>query len=379
MGGNTISFSRRRGISLYSRGESVAASWLPPFPLGDDGGTAMSELVLQRSATVGYKDVFLLSLIVVSAIPLAIALINFEILDASVYAMTMFWSFLVFLGGAHVWISLAYYCDRKWLGQFRHHPVIFFAIPAGLIVSCMAIMSWHNVIVGLTLVYGTLVINLWHHAKQNWGVLSLMAKCRRADVAHMRIPLVYAWPFFIASVGLYMPEISTTIGADVLRSAAYLLAAVYICSIAGILWKNRDAAEGDPVIFAFSIVLCLYFVPLVTLHGKPYALLVAFGAHAMQYYLLVLMSLSLSDWRSVDLRKTAIAFAIALVAVAGATYIAYEANQAYGPPAMWESLWVRLVVGFVTGVNLVHFWLDAFIWRFSDKEMRKLHGEAFAF
>lgn len=338
----------------------------------------MTDLVLPR-ASLGYRHVFLVSLIFVSAVPLAIAMVNFEILDASAYALTAFWSLLVFLGGAHVWISLAYYVDRKWWAKFRRHPLVFFVIPAGIIVSCVAIMSLHNVVLGLLLVYGTLTINLWHHAKQNWGILSLMAKCRRADVAHMRIPLVYAWPFFIASVGLYMPEVSTLIGAEILRSAAFLFAALYIGAAAIMLWKSRGVAESDPIIFVFSVVLCLYFLPLVALQGKPYALLVAFGAHAMQYYLLVLMSLSLSDWRSVDLKRTGIAFGIALVAVAGTTYIAYTANQIYGPPALWESVWVRLVVGFVTGVNLVHFWLDAFIWRLSDKEMRKLHGEAFVF
>src|SRR5947209_11120429 len=130
----------------------------------------MTEVVLPRTSTLSYRRIFLLSLIAVSAIPLVLAMINFEILDASVYAITAFWSFLVFLGGAHVWISLAYYFDRRWLGQFEQQPVIFFVIPAGIIVTCMAIMSWHNVIIGLTLVYGTLVVNLWHHAKQNWGI-----------------------------------------------------------------------------------------------------------------------------------------------------------------------------------------------------------------
>jgi len=33
----------------------------------------------------------------------------------------------------------------------------------------------------------------------------------------------------------------------------------------------------------------------------------------------------------------------------------------------------------VTGINLIHFWIDAFIWKFSDAEVRKQHGEAFAF
>jgi hypothetical protein len=271
----------------------------------------------------------------------------------------------------------AYYCDRRWLATFSQQPATFFVAPAALVIGCTAFMAPPGVSIGLVLVYTALVINLWHHAKQNWGVLSLIGRSRGADVSYMRVPLVYGWPFFIVAIALYMPEVSKFTGAEVLRSMAYLLAAAYIGWCAMILWNNRSHATGDRLAFVFSVALVLYFIPLVALFGKPYALLVTFGAHAMQYYFLVLISLSLRTRTSY--RTVVGGFSFALVIVALATYAAYQAIGVYGPPALWESLWVRLVVGFVTGINLMHFWLDAFIWRFSDRETRVLHGEAFAF
>jgi hypothetical protein len=338
----------------------------------------MSDVALRGFDALRYKQIFLFALIAASAIPAVVSILNFEVLNSSVYAVLSLWSLLLFVSGAHVWISLAYYFDRKWLAAFSGHPVIFFAVPAALIVVCTVAMSWHNIVFGLALVYGAITINLWHHARQNWGILSLVAKSRGAEVSYMKAPLVHAWPFFIASVGLYMPEVREAIGPDLVRSAAFLMAAAYIACAAVALWNNRVAAQRDPLVFIFCVALCLYFLPLATLNGKPYALIVSAGAHATQYYLLVLMSLSLGGWRSGSLAKTAGAIAVALVVVVALSFVAYEARRFYGPPAMWDSLWVRLVVGFVTGINLVHFWLDAFIWRFSHKDVRALHGEAFA-
>jgi hypothetical protein len=337
----------------------------------------MSELAVPFVLQVRYRNLFTAGLLSASVVPLVLSLLNFEITDASVYAIASLWSILIVLNSAHVWITLAYYCDRRWLAKFRKQPVTFFLAPAALVIGCTALMIPHEIFMGLALVYTALVINLWHHAKQNWGVLSLIGRSRSADVSYMRLPLIYAWPFFIVAVALYMPEISKVAGVMVLRSVAYLLASAYIAWCAITIWSHRSRIAGDRLTFVFAIALTLYFLPLVAMFGKPYALLVTFGAHAMQYYFLVLASLSLRTRTSY--RSIAAALTLAVVTVALATYAAYQASGVYGPPSLWESMWVRLVVGFVTGINLVHFWVDAFIWRFSDRETRLLHGEAFAF
>lgn len=337
----------------------------------------MSELALPFVPQIRYRNAFVVGLLSVSVVPLIVSALNFEITDASVYAIASLWSILIVLNSAHVWITLAYYCDRRWLAKFRKQPTTFFVAPAVLVVGCTALMAPQGVTIGLALVYTALAVNIWHHAKQNWGVLSLVGKSRGADVSYTRVPLVYAWPFFIVAIALYMPEVSKIAGTEMLRSIAYLLAAAYIGWCIITIWTNRSHAAGDRLTFLLSLALMLYFIPLVAMFGKPYALLVTFGAHSMQYYFLVLISLSLHTRRSY--KASAAAFILALVTVAFATYAAYQAIAVYGPPSLWESLTVRLVVGFVTGINLMHFWVDAFIWRFSDRETRVLHGEAFAF
>jgi hypothetical protein len=210
-------------------------------------------------------------------------------------------------------------------------------------------------------------------------VLALVAKARRVDVSYIRKPLIWAWPFFLLSLALHLPELAKLVDTEVLRSISLVAAAAYVAYAAVTIWRHRAAAERDLVVFLFAAVLCLYFLPLAALYGKPYALLITFGAHAMQYYMLVLMSLSFSGWRSLAWMRTAVAFVIAASLIVAATFAAYGMTSLYGPPSLWDNPTVRVIVGLVTGVNLVHFWLDAFIWRFSDKRIRETHGEAFAF
>jgi len=329
--------------------------------------------------SAGYRFGFVRALIGVSLAPMAISLLNFEITNASIYAITVAWSALAILGGTHVWITLAYYFDRRWLLLFAQQPLVFFITPATIVAAAIALMLIPDITVGIALVYGTILLNLWHHSKQNWGILSLVGKARSVDVSGLRLPLVYAWPFFLLSICLYLPKISSWTGAAPLRHLALVLAAVYLLFGGATLWRARALAALDPLIFSLAGALCLYFLPLAVLFGKPYALLLVGGTHAMQYYMLVFMSLSLDSRRSLDGMSLLRHGAVAATFIAAATYAGYQANLHYGGPELWNALSVRLVVGATTGVNLVHFWLDAWIWKFSDKRVRAAHGDAFAF
>jgi hypothetical protein len=339
----------------------------------------MTDTIAMSVQTLRYRNIFVVALIGVSLVAPAISIINFEITNASVYAITAMWSLLAVLGGAHVWITVAYYLDRRWLALFSQSPLKCFVIPFGLVFGCAAIMIYKNLAVGLALVYGGALINIWHHSKQNWGILSLIGKSRGVDVAGMRLTLVYAWPFFLASFGLYLPKFVEFTGAIPLRNIAFGFSAVYVVFCGWAVWRNREVAYRDPLTFLLAISLCLYFLPLVVLNGKPYALLVTLGAHATQYYLLVFMSLALSARKSVNLRALAPKIAMVVLVLVGVSYASYQVNQASGSPDLWDNLSVRVIVGLTTGMGLAHYWIDAFIWRFSDKRMREGHGDAFAF
>lgn len=63
----------------------------------------------------------------------------------------------------------------------------------------------------------------------------------------------------------------------------------------------------------------------------------------------------------------------------GLTFISYTASQSVSVSDMWSNLTLRVIMGTILGVKLIHFWVDTFIWKFSGKGIRNLHGEAFNF
>ena len=99
----------------------------------------------------------------------------------------------------------------------------------------------------------------------------------------------------------------------------------------------------------------------------------------MQYYLMVFASASLRARRTAGRKALLISMASATVIFAIIVSVALVARQSYGGPSLWDNVWVRIAVGLFAGVNLIHFWIDSFIWKMSDTHYREQHGEAFAF
>lgn len=154
--------------------------------------------------------------------------------------------------------------------------------------------------------------------------------------------------------------------------------AAYVLLAAAAAARSGAFSLRDPLTVAFALVLLCYFMPLVFLYGKPYSLLIWAGAHALQYYVMILASLSLRDRTQLNVASGLGVGAITLAAVISLTLVAYVSGEA-SRVNLWANPVARVIAGLVAGVNLVHFWVDAFIWKFSRKDIRQLHGEAFRF
>jgi len=327
---------------------------------------------------IRYGGVFLAALLTASFIPAIVSVINFDVLNGSAAIFVATFSLLSLLGGAHIWLTLAYYTQPKWVAHFNTAPLTFYAAPAIIMIVVTALMAQPYKPVGLASLYALTFLNLWHHSKQNWGILAIVGKIRHGQVAGLRKPIIYAWPFFIVPWLLWVPEISDFLGRDVIFACSVASGLFYLAFCTYCAAKDGFLANRDPIIILFGVALCSYFLPTFMLAGKPYAILVWASAHGLQYYLMVWASLSLRQRSTVKIINSVASAGVALVILAGLTLFSYATSQAISGD-FWASFSTRLIFGVVGGVNLVHFWVDAFIWKFSNKAVRDLHGEAFAF
>lgn len=329
-----------------------------------------------------YREFFLFGLLAATFLPACLAVMNFGILDQPAYPFVFVFSLFTIMGSAHTWLTVAYYFDRQWVAHFNTDRLVFYVAPAGILAGTilLALLSdeagWN--LVG----YGLIVfLNVWHHSRQNWGIMAMVGKLRGVNAQEMRVPLVYAWPFFLIPLCLYFPAIDGLIDKESLVLAARISSIAYCGFAVSCVARSRFWREGDLVTKMFAVALCLWFLPVAFLYGKPYSLFIWVAAHALQYYLFVLVSLALSGRDAVSPATLLKIGGRIVVILSGLTIIAYVFIVAAdtGKGADWNDIRVRLLAGVFGGINLAHFWLDAFIWRFANLKVRTLHGSAFAF
>jgi hypothetical protein len=120
----------------------------------------------------------------------------------------------------------------------------------------------------------------------------------------------------------------------------------------------------------------MLFCAAYVLMDKPYAFLLFGAAHGLQYHLLVTLTLSIGGQgtraRAAVLSK--IAFTIIAIGVVSA--IGWVAFQYYYASS---EIGIRIIVGLISAVALIHFWVDAFVWKLSDAAVRQMHGKVLAF
>jgi hypothetical protein len=76
-----------------------------------------------------YPATFLTTLLAASFLPAVVSLLDFEVTNGTAYLLIATFSSLAFLGSAHIWLTLAYYTDRRWLAHFNRNPAIFYVAP----------------------------------------------------------------------------------------------------------------------------------------------------------------------------------------------------------------------------------------------------------
>ena len=336
----------------------------------------MTDIAVSSPAPVRYRQTLLCGLLLATMLPAITIFINYQV-DASIYAVVWLISAVFMISSAHSWLTLAYYTDREWLIHFRKKPVVFFVVPALILVTAGLWMALVPSELGFYLILGVTFLNLWHHAKQNWGIVAIVGRIRRQNVSALRIPLCWAWPFFVIPAAMQHPQIANHIGQPVMYGASVASAMLYL-TFFGAFVSRSGFLKSEPLVLAFGLALGSYFLPMVFLFGKPYGFGFWGFAHGLQYLLMVLASLSFKKRRSLTTGRLAanLGAAGSILGLIGLLW--YFVFLSTGGAEPWASIGGRIALGLAWAVPLVHFWIDAFIWKFSDKEIRQLHGDAFA-
>src|ERR1700719_1985706 len=96
------------------------------------------------AARNSYKGWFLSALLLATFLPALVSIANVDIFNQRAASLTFSFSIIAVLGGTHVWLTLAYYLDRRWLKLFSENPMNFFVVPGAILATSIAIVLQHN-------------------------------------------------------------------------------------------------------------------------------------------------------------------------------------------------------------------------------------------
>lgn len=290
---------------------------------------------------------------------------------------------LGFLGGpAHVSATAWLYADRAPRTYFREHPVRYFAAPVAVIVGATAIFTiWPQQLPAhLTAAYFSLWL-LWHYQKQNWGIVSFCSRVSSREAASttelwaLRVAAIGGWMAAVRSVGF---GTGTPVGdhADLLFQAAVgLYCVVPVLLIVALV--RQPGLRSSPPRLLFVLVSCLFFLPAFLFEDRPSAFLTYALAHGFQYHVFMtfLATSPGTGTRGDDPERRRVGVRALLLCVLTLGVLLWYGGDVV--TASSNMMWP--LFGFVMGVTMAHFIVDAGIWRLRDRFVRGYVSEAFPF
>lgn len=262
---------------------------------------------------------------------------------------------------------------------FQNKEIHFFGGPIIILLVSLLVITQSSKPWALAYFYSVAFINLWHHSKQNWGILSILSKTFDSSISAFRPLIVNSWIFFLIPLSYYIVSSFNLIELRPhIMSVSYGVVILYLIWCFKMLYSHIGSVK-HPIVKIQLLASLVYFLPLIFLKDKYYVLVIWAGAHALQYYFLVFSSLSLRKRNNIPNLNIVSKATIVIGSLIFLTLISTLFSKPVAAPDYWDTINIRYIAAILIAVNLSHFWIDAFIWKFSNAKVREIHGEAFNF
>lgn len=344
----------------------------------------MAQLVAWRDSFLGEDPAFrrfVLLIALVTAVPmLTIPVVKTVHRDTT--AMLSILGLLTFLGGpGHVASTTWFYADPVARRHFWANPIRYIVAPLFLIVGTTAAYAvwqdqeptrWINLIFAVWL--------LWHYQRQNWGILSFVARvtsggsATKLEEAILKIAVVGGIVGGIKSAGFGAGTAVEAYGPQAFQLGLAITALVPV--LIGAAVATNPALRASPLRLCTLVGTAAFFLPVFVL-GNPESAVLTYGlAHGLQY--LVFMSYvagtaAAGEGAAPGAGRPGVVALLASVIGVGVFLTVCGDVQLVKE---WNLL---PLFGLVLGITMAHFVVDAGVWRLRDEFPRRYIGPAFSF
>lgn len=314
---------------------------------------------------------------------LPIGLFAFSLTQTPTAAQSFFWALIIssgfWLGPYHGGPTWFFYFDKKNLKHYCSTPVrfvIFCLLPYVVLFGSMGLA-----LVTTDLVYAIYILwTVQHLCQQNVGILLLYHNHNANEAIvdkKLEVRTLHAGAIFYTLIMCQRLNFMYLHGAPGVAEITGLVGLWFLISLAAyVLDLGRQVWNGKSLnmpAFCFWGMSAFFFWPMAWLGTNPYsALVIPLMMHWIQYiglnYKLVQRKYSAEGTDSLPFKRPILLLTVVCVMMT-AFVTALSAMQAVNMG--FDDTQKKLLYGFVIGLSLVHYYLDAFLWRFREPFQRQ--------
>lgn len=280
------------------------------------------------------------------------------------------------LGTGHFFITLALYFQSSHLDHFRatmRNRVIFFAMPAAILVGVALLNAVRYQQGAVTLYFFSALrfADFLHVGRQGYGMLQLFKRAhgalpvgwlRRCENAFFVGTAALQWVTFAAGGRFPSDNVWACAG---LAAVGLLGAAILVAH----LWWVSAGSEHEPSFRPLGYFAMQAFAGALSVY-RTELYVIGLTLHYVEYHVIMAprcFRTPLDDARGVDrvfgwLRRNPLLFYAALMVVV----LLFELREQVQPDAVP----LRFLVHLFDGIFLLHYFVEAFLWKFGDARLR---------
>jgi hypothetical protein len=327
-----------------------------------------------RAAVVDVsRKTFLDAVLLATAVPLLFGPLAYYLQEAGLLKIGFSANFLGFLsavGNSHICLTTFFYLDRNVRAVLLRNRFRFFVAPVLVLLA----------VPGLHVVLGTAYLNylnmaftawlLWHFSRQNWGVLCFSSYATRTGAPSRLEKLIVQWSAIGAILGIAYRFTANTVlqgQEDRIRDVGFTIVLLSQALLVYVLLTRRELRASAYRIG--MLILCgVFFLPVFILQNWEFGVAGFGAAHAAQYFVFMYFVGTSGDGQDRHRR-----FLILTGAFLGTLMLLWAVQDA----KLWGE--ASFIYGLAMALTVVHFVVDAGVWRLSEGDQRAYVRSQFPF
>jgi hypothetical protein len=319
------------------------------------------------------RRTFVEAILLSTAVPLLFGPLAYYLQSQGILKIAFSSNFVGFLsavGNSHICLTTFFYLDGHVRSVLLRHRFRFFVAP---LLVLLIVPGLHVLLGKAYLNYLNLVFTgwlLWHFSRQNWGVLCFTSYATRTAAPSRTEKWIIQWSAVGAILGIvyrFTPNTVLQGQEDRIRDLGFAIMLISQVLLIYVL-LTRKQLRASLYRVAMLVLTGVFFLPVFILRSWEFGVTGFGAAHAAQYFVFMYFVGTSDDGQDRHRR---------FLSLAGAFFLTLMVLWAVQDVQFWGE--ASFIYGLAMALTVVHFVIDAGVWRLSESDQRAYVRSQFPF